>query len=323
VASANEAVERALGYRPEELVGCDVVRLCADGRSRKRAGEMRHQVRASGFSEGALRLRRKDGSVLAAAVSSLLLSDDQDRLTGMVWRIHDLTERRRGDAERKRLRARLIHSERLSALGEMAARIAHEVRNPLVSIGAAAQVVAEELPPESPLIDEVQAIVREVRRLDNIVTDFLRFARPPRTERRPVDLAPVIQQSVDLAQVKAQVEMKVAYDEPLMARCDPDAIKQVLLNVLLNAIEAAPAEPVDCEARVTGDQVVISVADRGPGIPDSARRQVFDPFFSTKSRGTGLGLAVSKQIVDEHHGKIRLLGRRGGGTRVVIELPVG
>jgi two-component system sensor histidine kinase PilS (NtrC family) len=184
-------------------------------------------------------------------------------------------------------------------------------------------VVSEELPPHSPVLDEVQAIVREVRRLDNIVTDFLRFARPERQERRAVDLAPVIQQSVDLAQAKAALEIKVAYDQPLMARCDPDAIKQVLLNVILNAVEAAPAEAVDCEARVTGGEVVISVADRGPGIPDSARRRVFDPFFSTKARGTGLGLAVSKQIVDEHNGRIRLLTRRGGGTRVVIELPLG
>jgi signal transduction histidine kinase len=239
-----------------------------------------------------------------------------------VWRVHDLTERRRGDAERKRLRDRLLRSERLSALGEMAARIAHEVRNPLVSIGAAAQVVAEELPAESPLASEVTAIRREVRRLDGIVSDFLRFARPRHADLRAVDLGEVVRQSVELVRRKATGELRVQLDTPLVARCDPDGIKQVLLNVLLNAVEAAPSEPVECEARRLGDQVVLTVADRGPGVPDSARRRVFDPFFSTKSRGTGLGLAVSKQIVDEHQGRIRLLGRRGGGTRVVIELPV-
>jgi PAS domain S-box-containing protein len=154
VASGNEAVARALGYQPDELIGREALRLCADDRSRRRAGELRHQVRASGFAEGELRLRRKDGSTFTGAVSALALADDEERPAGMVWRIHDLTERQRGDAERKRLRARLLHSERLSALGEMAARIAHEVRNPLVSIGAAAQVVAEELPPESPVLGE-------------------------------------------------------------------------------------------------------------------------------------------------------------------------
>src|SRR5581483_3727777 len=131
-----------------------------------------------------------------AEVSALLLADDEERPAGVLWRVHDLTERRKADAERKRLRARLLHTERLSALGEVAARIAHEVRNPLVSIGAAAQVVAEELQPASAVAGEVQAIVREVKRLDAIVTDFLRFARPRRTERRSADLEPVVRESV-------------------------------------------------------------------------------------------------------------------------------
>jgi PAS domain S-box-containing protein len=322
VASVNAAVERALGFPPDELRGRPALDLCADARSRTRAQEMRVEVRAGGFAEGELRLRRKDGSSFAGEVSALGLADDDARPAGMVWRVHDLTERRRGDAERKRLRARLLHSERLSALGEMAARIAHEVRNPLVSIGAAAQVVVEEIPPESPVGGEVRAIAREVRRLDAIVSDFLRFARPRRAERRAVDLAPVVRESVDLVRGKGH-QLRLETDEPLWAQCDPDGIKQVLLNVLLNAVEASPSGLVECEARRVSDQAVLTVADRGPGVPDSARRRVFDPFFSTKTRGTGLGLAVSKQIVDEHHGRIRLLQRRGGGTRVVIELPIG
>jgi PAS domain S-box-containing protein len=324
VASGNEAVARAFGFRPVELEGRDARELCADERSQQKAVELSRLARSSGFAEGELRLLRSNGSAFAAEVSALLLADSEGGPAGVLWRIHDLTERRRGESERKRLRAKLLHSERLSALGEMAARIAHEVRNPLVSIGAAAQVVAEELPENSPVLGEVRAIAREVKRLDGIVSDFLRFARPRRADRRAVDLLPVVQESVDLVRKKAQSnELLLVADNALIVRCDPDGIKQVLLNVLLNAVEAAPQRPVECEARSTGDQVVLTVADRGPGVPDSARRRIFDPFFSTKSRGTGLGLAVSKQIVDEHNGRIRLLPRRGGGTRVVIELPVG
>jgi signal transduction histidine kinase len=198
------------------------------------------------------------------------------------------------------------------------------VRNPLVSIGAAAQVVAEELPPDSPVAPEVQAIAREVRRLDAIVSDFLKFARPSRHEPRPTDLAGVLDETVALVRKKApEHPLHVRAERPLEARCDPDAIKQVLLNVMLNAVEAAPLGAIDCEAQMLGGKATISVADRGPGVPESIRRRVFDPFFSTKTRGTGLGLAVSKQIVDEHRGRIRLFNRRGGGTRVVIELPIG
>jgi len=324
IASVNDAVPRALGYSLDELAGREIFELCGDERSLKRAQEMRPRLRSSGFAEAELRLRRKDGSSFVGEVSALLLADDEERPAGVLWRVHDLTERRRVDAERKRLRARLLHTERLSALGEMAARIAHEVRNPLVSIGAAAQVVAEELGDDAPVAPEVHAIVREVKRLDNIVSDFLRFARPRRVERKSVDLSPVVRESVDLVRAKApHHQLMMTVEPPVVARCDPDGVKQVLLNVLLNAVEASPSGTVECEARVIGDAVELSVADRGPGVPSSARSRVFDPFFSTKTRGTGLGLAVSKQIIDEHHGRIRLLTRRGGGTRVVIELPIG
>jgi PAS domain S-box-containing protein len=326
--SVNEAVSRALGYSFDELAGRDIFSLCGDERSVKRAQDMRPRLRSSGFAEAEMRLRRKDGSTFVGEVSALLLADDEERPAGVLWRVHDTTERRRGDAERKRLRARLLHTERLSALGEMAARIAHEVRNPLVSIGAAAQVVAEELGPEAAVTPEVHAIVREVKRLDNIVSDFLRFARPRRVERKSVDLSPVVNESVDLVRAKApNHQLQVTVEGAVIARCDPDGVKQVLLNVLLNAVEAsqptAPNNVIECEARVIGDSVELSIADRGSGVPSSARNRVFDPFFSTKTRGTGLGLAVSKQIIDEHHGRIRLLNRRGGGTRVVIELPIG
>jgi PAS domain S-box-containing protein len=323
VVSANDAGERVFDWSQEELRGRDVISLCADERSKRKVTEMRLKLRSSGFAEGELRIGRRVGPSFLAEVSALLLADDEERPAGVLWRLHDTTEKRRVDAERKRLRERLLHSERLSALGEMAARIAHEVRNPLVSIGAAAQVVAEELGDSNPVSSEVRAIAREVRRLDAIITDFLRFARPRKTDRKSVDLAQVVNESADLVRAKAPAhELRVTIEPPLTARADPDSIKQVLLNVLLNAVEATANGVVECEARVLDDHVELSIADRGPGIPNSLRSRVFDPFFSTKTRGTGLGLAVSKQIVDEHQGRIRLFARRGGGTRVVIELPV-
>jgi PAS domain S-box-containing protein len=324
VLSANDAAESAFGWPPDELRGREILSLCADERGKRKVGDMKLRLRSSGFAEGELRLKRRNRTSFVADVSALLLADDEERPAGVLWRVQDTTERRKSDAERKRLRERLLHTERLSALGEMAARIAHEVRNPLVSIGAAAQVVAEELGPASPVGGEVQAIVREVRRLDAIVTDFLRFARPRRADRKNVDLAPVVQESVALVRAKApHHELKVVIDGSIVARADPDGIKQVLLNVLLNAVEATPEGLVECEARPIDESVEVTVADRGPGVPPAQRSRVFDPFFSTKTRGTGLGLSVSKQIIDEHQGRIRLLPRRGGGTRVVIVLPIG
>ncbi len=325
IVGCNEAVRGAFGCAPADLLGQPLAARYADARSTARAERIARTAAASGYAEGELTFRRTGGQLLPAAVSVLLLADHEDRPAGSLWRVQDLTARRRGDAERKRLRARLLQSERLSALGEMAARIAHEVRNPLVSIGAAAKVVEEELPPSSAVLDEVRAIGREVRRLDAIVSDFLRFARPRRAVRAPVDLAVLLRQTVEMVRAKApELRFTVGGSDgaAATARGDADALRQVLWNVLLNAVEASPpAGAVECDVRARNGAVVLSVADRGAGVAPSLRKRLFDPFFSTKARGTGLGLAVSKQIVDEHHGRIRLLNRPGGGTRVVVELP--
>jgi PAS domain S-box-containing protein len=323
IVGCNDAVRSVFGHAPAELLGTPLADLYADARSTERALRIVRTVAAEGFAEAELTFRRKSGQALPAAVSALLLADDESRAAGALWRLRDLTQRKQGDAERKRLRARLLQTERLSALGEMAARIAHEVRNPLVSIGAAAKVVEEELPSSSPVLDEVRAIGREVRRLDNIVSDFLRFARPRRVARAPVDLALLLRETLEMVKGKSPaVRFEVSQSGASVARGDADSLRQVLWNVLLNAVEASKAGgAVECDIRSRNGAVVVSIADAGSGIPAGLRRRVFDPFFSTKARGTGLGLAVSKQIVDEHHGRLRLLNRGKGGTRVVIELP--
>ncbi|MSP63050.1 MAG: PAS domain-containing protein [Myxococcales bacterium] len=324
IVGCNEAVRGAFGRAPAELLGRPLTELYSDERMAARASRLTLKVADDGFAEAELTFRRADGRLLPTAVSALLLVDDQEHPAGSLWRLQDLTERRRGDAERKRLRAKLLQSERLSALGEMAARIAHEVRNPLVSIGAAARVVEEELPPSSPVLEEVRAIGREVRRLDGIVSDFLRFARPRQIVRAPVDLGALVRETVALVGARGAGVRLIAPvgSGETITRGDADSLRQVLWNVLLNAVEASPpGGEVECAVRALRGRVVVSVADQGAGIPDAIRRRVFDPFFSTKARGTGLGLAVSRQIVDEHGGRLRLLNRQGGGTRVVIELP--
>ena len=270
-------------------------------------------------------------------LSAMLLGDESGAPAGAVWRIHDQTQHRRDAAERHRLRLRLLQSERLSALGEMAARIAHEVRNPLVSIGGAAQVIAEEMPESSSVRSEALAIGSEVRRLDNILNNVLRFARPSRAAAQRTEVVTVLRQVIEMVRPKA-TGLNLKLDVPPSAEgatalIDGDHLKQVLWNVLLNACDAArPGEGaqafIECTVRRRsslhperpGHGVLIAIADSGPGIPMALRRRVFDPFFSTKTRGTGLGLAICKQIIEEAGGRIRLLNRVGGGTRVIIEL---
>ncbi len=322
IVGCNQAVRALLGHAPAHLLGRPIAELYADARSIRRAGLLKDRLNEEGFAEGQLLFRRANGQQLPALVSALLLADDHKQPAGALWRLQDLTARRRDAAERKRLRARLLQSERLSALGEMAARIAHEVRNPLVSIGAAARVVEEELPAGSPVVEEARAIAREVRRLDHIVSDFLRFARPGRLLRTSVDVAALLEETLSLLRTRAPHLTFPVSAETAIARGDPDALRQVVWNLLLNAIEVSPVGgSVECDVRRHRASVVLSIADRGPGVPPGERKRLFDPFYSTKTRGTGLGLAVSKQIVEQHRGRIRLLNRAGGGARAVIEIP--
>jgi len=347
IQQANDASCVVLGRPLSELCGTAGLDLAATPRARSQLGGLSERLRRNGFAELELRLlRRRNGDRSDAVpplrflgrLSALLLCDENGAPAGAVWRIHDQSERRRDAAERNRLRLRLLQSERLSALGEMAARIAHEVRNPLVSIGGAAQVIAEEMPESSPVRAEALAIGSEVRRLDNILNNVLRFARPARAAAQPTDAVGALHQVVERIRPKAAgLSLRIeAAPAAVSALIDGDQLKQVLWNLLLNACEAArpgegPQAIIECGVRRRapsrsgaddneGPAVLITIADRGPGIPPALRRRIFDPFFSTKARGTGLGLAISKQIVEEAGGRIRLHSRPGGGTRVVIEL---
>lgn len=397
VQQANDASQTVLGVPASDLCGSLGLDLAATPRARAQLRAMSEELQQRGFAEVELRLLRRSvrggpstSSPTSAAtqtgidrprrflarMSALLLCDDNGAPEGAVWRIQDLTDLRRDAAERHRLQLRLVQSERLSALGEMAARIAHEVRNPMVSIGAAAHVVADELPDSSPVRSEALAICSEVRRLDHILNNVLRFARPPRAAAQRTDVVEALRHVLGLLRPRT-TGLQVQFDAgsapgALYAVIDSDQLKQVLWNILLNACDAAratstgPAAPPSGADRSTEDGapppaprdespsigviecgvrkrrhvhssaapkaagaargleaqpgVLITIADSGPGIPAALRRRVFDPFFSTKTRGTGLGLPISKQIIEAAGGRIRLLNRPGGGTRVVIEL---
>lgn len=342
IQQVNDASQKVLGLPPDKLCGRPVMELAATPRARQQLKDLLMRLPHTGFAEAELRLVRhaeSRPSRFLGHVSALLLGDESGLAAGAVFRIHDQTERKRDDAERQRLRLRLLQTERLSALGEMAARIAHEVRNPLVSIGAAAQVIAEELPTDSAVRPEAVAIGSEVQRLDRILQNVLRFARPTRATVQRTDVVAVLREVVDLLRGKAHgLQLRVDVPTPqadggVTALIDGDQLRQVLWNVLINACEAAtPGSEtrsiIECTVRKQRGTsphdrpVLITIADSGAGISPAVRRRVFDPFFSTKTRGTGLGLAISKQIIEESGGRIRLLNRTSGGTRVVIELRV-
>jgi signal transduction histidine kinase len=226
-------------------------------------------------------------------------------------------------AERTDLETQLIRAGRLSALGELVAGVAHEIRNPLASIKGSADAIATEISPEHRKYPMVQILGREIERLERVVSTFLDFARPAPPSRRPTDLSLVIRQAVELLESSPLADgVQIVVDaQPLNVRGDADQLVQVVLNVGLNAVRAAAEGPdgmvtLSANAREVGDTTrpCITIRDNGPGISDHHLEQIFDPFFTTRDEGTGLGLSISNRIIEAHNGFIDVESDENGST---------
>jgi two-component system sensor histidine kinase HydH len=224
-------------------------------------------------------------------------------------------------------RARLAQSEKLAALGQLAAQIAHEVRNPLAVIRSAAQGLGEAVSPgDAEGLRAAQVITAEIDRLNSVITSLLAFARPLQLQPHPVAVGELFDRALLLARDElAAKKVRVQRQEPaglLPVNADPDLISQVLLGLLANATEAVPpGGEIRLQARAVDGTVEMDVTDSGPGVSPELRERIFEPFFTTRARGTGLGLAIAKQIVEAHAGRI-VLGDHRGGARFTVRLPV-
>jgi two-component system sensor histidine kinase HydH len=218
-------------------------------------------------------------------------------------------------------------AEHLAAVGQMAAGIAHELRNPLMPIKILVQSAADRRP--SPGLDghDLTVLEQEISRLERSIQMFLDFARPPRIEKRTFEVREVLTQIVQLLEARAErqgvrIERRFP-DAPLTIQADVGQIRQVVLNLLLNALDAVPrGGTIRLELRKENDNwLALSVADTGCGLPAGLGAQIFEPFVSTKETGLGLGLSICKRIVEAHEGEIRADNRIEGGAVFTVRLP--
>jgi two-component system sensor histidine kinase PilS (NtrC family) len=246
------------------------------------------------------------------------------------------------------MEACLLRSERLAAIGELSASIAHEIRNPLAAISGSIEMLQSEYPGSDGLGSSKQLmriVVREIDRLDHLITDFLQYARPKPSRLEPIPLSIAVADVMKMFESARSetIETQIAIEEGLAVMADAAQLRQIIWNLVINASQAMPEggrlEICGCVVEkkepqgvsVGGRRVAkreakthwvdIVVADDGVGIPPDMVERVFDPFFTTKQGGSGLGLATVHRIVEDHGGVVRMESRLGEGTTVRIRLP--
>lgn len=321
ITSWNEAAESIFGWSAEEMVGQSVERVLPpdeeirahrrDVEARLRRGETVRDVETTRL--------RKDGTTVVVRMTRSPLYDASGRFVGSCGIVLDVTEE-------KEMRTRLVEQERLAAVGELAAQVAHEIRNPLAGIHGACELIFSGYAASDPHSEVGREVLRQIDRLNRTVEELLLFARPQALHRTPTDLHDLIDRVLGMVKEDPRskaVVVRKGYDAALpLLEIDPRQMEQVLFNVVLNAVQIMDHRgTITVETALRDGQARVTIRDSGPGISAEAAGLVFKPFFTTRAQGTGLGLALVKKIVLAHRGTVTASNAEGGGAEFCIRLP--
>lgn len=260
---------------------------------------------------------RRDGTQFWGHTTVSIIHGADESPAYVIGVVRDVTEKRAAD-ERAR------EQEALARLGEMAAVVAHEVRNPLAGIQGAVEVIGRSLAVDSPERGVVATIVERIGGLNDLVSQLLTFARPAELRISQVSVRDLLERVASLISGDPSLgggRLAIS-GENATIEADPELLERALLNLALNAAQAAcDAGAVEIEIRQTEDGCAVDFLDRGPGVDGHLRERIFEPFFTTKSRGAGLGLANARQVIGAHGGTLRVREREGGGACFELRLP--
>jgi len=320
IESFNPAAQRLFGYSEAEVLGKNVRLLMPSPYREEHDGYLHHYLttgeqRIIGIGREVTGLKR-DGTEfpIHLAVGELAVNGER-HFTGIV---HDLSGR-------VALEERLREQAAMARIGEMAAVIAHEVRNPLAAVRGAIQVVGGRLPADSRDAPVIKDVIARIDALNALIQDLLLFSRPPQPRLRPVEITPLVGMIVELlSQDPAFAGVRVTIDgQPIVLSADPELLKIVFQNLFINAAQAMQGSgAIHVSLRADDSNLQIEVADTGPGIPPDVCQKLFKPFFTTKARGTGLGLSTARRLLEAHGGTIAVHCPAEGGTVVTLSLPI-
>ncbi len=312
---ANRRCEELLGMAPEELVGLPATRVFSGLEAKWLRGESRQPREFRVATEG------REATL---KVEAFPLRGDTGAVVGHVLVADAVAETEGGEFQKK--------IDRLVSLGELSAYVAHEIRNPLTGIRTTVQFVSSKLKPSDGRREDLDDVIKERDRLEQIITGLLLVARPQPGRPALSDVQAIVDKTLDNLELQmgaqgVKVERNYLEDVPRVW-VDPDLVQQVFLNLCLNAVQAMPEGGTLTVAtsvrrpRTRKQFVDVSFSDTGPGIPKENMERIFDPFFTTRSMGTGLGLPISLEIVRDHGGVISARNNSSGGATFRVSLPL-
>jgi len=332
ITSWNAGAERLQGYSSEDVLGRHISLFsCEEEVAAGRPQRLLAEAEARGTARDEGWRVRKDGSRFYAHVLLTAMRDAEDELRGFAQVTRDITARRETEARLREALDSLRRGETMSQLGSLVAGVAHEVRNPLFGISATLDAFEARFGHSQEHAPYVSMLRREVTRLNTLMHGLLTYGRPPTTELYPCTLSSVFDEAVDATSALAgEREVRVVVGvQPELPRVpmEPGRLAQVFQNLLANALQHSPrGGTVRLTARRLGDEgttrVECLVMDQGPGFPAEDLPRVFEPFYSHRPGGVGLGLAIVQRIVEEHHGSVSVGNGPEGGAEVRVFLPV-
>jgi two-component system sensor histidine kinase PilS (NtrC family) len=319
ITSWNNAAEQITGYRFDDIrtnwktVFGDSIKGLFGHTDDLKA----HPVRFEGH------IAKRDGSKAMLGFTATLLKDDADIVRGIILTFQDITRLLEMEEQIRR-------QERLATVGSLAAGIAHEIRNPLASLSGSIQMLQGELELEGDHKHLMDIVLRETDRLNNIITEFLDYARPRSNQLEQISLASLLEETITLFRNSREFRKDIVIicniPSAIVITGDPQRLRQVFWNLLINAAQATQnggtiTVSATSGAGIDADEATIRIVDSGMGIASEHLEHIFDPFFTTKPAGTGLGLAIAYRIIQDHNGTIDVKSEEGKGTAVIINLP--
>jgi two-component system sensor kinase FixL len=315
----NPSAERLFGYRLNEVLGRNVSMLMPSPDRERHDGYIHHYLTTGeqkiiGIGREVTG-RRKDGTTFPVHLSVGEMANEGRRsFTGI---LHDLSDR-------VSLENRLAEQKSLAKLGEMAAVVAHEVKNPIAGIRGALQIITSRMPAEQRDRTVLLDIIARLDALNRIVQDMLMFARPRALRQERIALGMLLSDTASLIQrdqTMGRLNIYVSGGADITG--DREMLQIVFQNILMNAAQAMEGQgQIDVSITHTDGFCRVAIADRGPGMPEETRAKAFDAFFTTKHRGTGLGLPIARRVIEAHGGRIQIDVPGSGGTTVSVELPM-